>query len=110
MPPRSPKPSGIAKKTLRMPITTRAATRRAPVWNNSRRSGLRSATEAGEKQLGPHPEEAAPLGAGRLEGWQRVHTVHPSFETRASKSAVADFDTVRLPKSGRPDFGARSPA
>src|SRR5258706_318238 len=28
-------------------------------------------------------EEAALLG-GRLEGWQRVHAVHPSFETRAS--------------------------
>jgi len=41
---------------------------------------LRSATEAGEKQLGPHPEEP-PSWGGRLEGWQRVHTVHPSFET-----------------------------
>src|SRR5882762_8710136 len=28
---------------------------------------------------------------------------------RASKSAVADFDTLRLPKSGKPDFGARPP-
>jgi hypothetical protein len=26
---------------------------------------------------------------------------------RASKSAVADFDTLTLPKSGKPDFGAR---
>jgi hypothetical protein len=32
----------------------------------------------------------------------------PSFETRASKSAVADFDIIYVPKSGRPDFGARS--
>jgi hypothetical protein len=32
----------------------------------------------------------------------------PSFETRESKSAVADFDTIEMPKSGRPDFGARS--
>jgi hypothetical protein len=31
-----------------------------------------------------------------------------SFETRESKSAVADFDTIEMPKSGRPDFGARS--
>jgi len=31
-----------------------------------------------------------------------------SFETRASKSAVADFDTIEMPKSRRPDFGARS--
>ena len=29
----------------------------------------------------------------------------PSFETRESKSAVADFDTIEMPKSGRPDFG-----
>src|SRR6266436_4108040 len=80
------------------------------------------------KHLSPHPEEAALLG-GRLEGW--IHGTRsracptsarrspksatadfgcslPSFETRASKSAVADFDTFRLPKSGRPDFGARS--
>jgi hypothetical protein len=32
----------------------------------------------------------------------------PSFETRESKSAAADFDTIEMPKSGRPDFGARS--
>jgi hypothetical protein len=32
----------------------------------------------------------------------------PSFETRESKSTVADFDTIEMPKSGRPDFGARS--
>jgi hypothetical protein len=34
--------------------------------------------------------------------------LRPSFETRESKSAVADFDTIEMPKSGRPDFGARS--
>jgi len=28
---------------------------------------------------------------------------------RPSKSAVADFDTLRLPKSGKPDFGGRPP-
>jgi len=28
---------------------------------------------------------------------------------RPSKSAVADFDTLRLPKSGKPDFGGRRP-
>src|SRR6266481_5746739 len=59
------------------------------------------------KHLSPHPEEAALLG-GRLEGWIHGPDSLPSFETRASKSAVADFDTFRLPKSGRPDFGARS--
>jgi len=26
---------------------------------------------------------------------------------RASKSAVADFDTLTLPKTGKPDFGER---
>jgi hypothetical protein len=31
-----------------------------------------------------------------------------SFEMRESKSAVADFDTIEMPKSGRPDFGACS--
>jgi hypothetical protein len=31
----------------------------------------------------------------------------PSFETRASKSAVADFDTMSA-EVGKPDFGARS--
>src|SRR5712671_7870909 len=28
---------------------------------------------------------------------------------RPSKSVVADFDTLRLPKSGEPDFGGRPP-
>src|SRR5260370_24773788 len=28
---------------------------------------------------------------------------------RPSKSAVADFDTLTLPKSGKPDFGGRPP-
>jgi hypothetical protein len=28
---------------------------------------------------------------------------------RPSKSAVADFDTLTLPKSGTPDFGGRPP-
>jgi hypothetical protein len=28
---------------------------------------------------------------------------------RPSKSAVADFDTLRLPKSGKPEFGGRPP-
>ena len=31
-----------------------------------------------------------------------------TFETAASKSAVADFDISMVPKSGRPDFGAIS--
>jgi len=28
---------------------------------------------------------------------------------RLAKSAVADFDTLALPKSGKPDFGGRPP-
>jgi hypothetical protein len=60
------------------------------------------------KQFEPRPEERRILAA-RLEGWPLAElSLLPSFETRASKSAVADFDTFRLPKSGRPDFGARS--
>src|SRR5262244_2639978 len=55
----------------------------------------------------PHPEE--PCEARRLEGWTLARRcLWPSFETRESKSAVADFDTIEMPKSGRPDFGARS--
>jgi hypothetical protein len=51
---------------------------------------------------------SAPLGA-RLEGWPVARPrLWPSFETRESKSAVADFDTIEMPKSGRPDFGTRS--
>jgi hypothetical protein len=34
--------------------------------------------------------------------------MRPSFETPASKSAVADFDTIKLLKSGRPAFSAGS--
>jgi len=30
-----------------------------------------------------------------------------SRRTGASKSATADFDTLTLPKSGKPDFGER---
>jgi len=30
-------------------------------------------------------------------------------DARPSKSAVADFDTFGLPKSGKPDFGRRAP-
>src|ERR1700746_1180064 len=41
----------------------------------------------------PHREAAVLLG-GRLDGWQRVRVVHPSVETRASKSAIADFDIL----------------
>src|SRR6266851_8852211 len=60
------------------------------------------------KNSQPHPEERRTCAA-RLEGWPLARpSLLPSFETRASKSAVADFDTFRLPKSGRPDFGARS--
>jgi hypothetical protein len=39
----------------------------------------------------------------------------PSFvlrepqDGRPSKSAVADFDALMLPKSGKPDFGGRPP-
>jgi hypothetical protein len=56
---------------------------------------------------GRHPEE--PCEAWRLEGWTPARPcLWPSFETRESKSAVADFDTIEMPKSGRPDFGARS--
>jgi hypothetical protein len=59
------------------------------------------------KAHGPHPEE--PCEARRLEGWTLARScLWPSFETRESKSAVADFDTIGMPKSGRPDFGARS--
>src|SRR5216683_3532846 len=44
------------------------------------------------EEMKPHPKE--PCAARRLEGGQRVAAVHPSFETRPSKSAVADFDTL----------------
>jgi len=41
----------------------------------------------------PHPEERR-IFAARLEGWPRAQPrLWPSFETRASKSAAADFDT-----------------
>src|SRR5215471_6516470 len=43
------------------------------------------------KQFGPHPEEHRV--AMRLEGWPLARSrLLPSFETRPSKSAVADFD------------------
>src|SRR5712664_4487453 len=51
----------------------------------------------------------------RRSGRPDFRAVVPSFvlrepqDGRASKSAVADFDTLRLPKSGKPDFGARPP-
>src|SRR5260370_5715154 len=56
----------------------------------------------------PHPEECR-TRAARLEGWPLARSsLLPSFETRASKSAVADFDAFSLPKSGTPDFCVRS--
>jgi hypothetical protein len=42
---------------------------------------VRRRPEMNESFLRPHPEEHRV--AMRLEGWQRVRTVHPSFETRA---------------------------
>src|SRR5215471_8797025 len=55
----------------------------------------------------PRPEE--PCEARRLEGWPRARpSLWPSCETRALKSAGADFDTMKMSKSGRPDFGAHS--
>ena len=45
----------------------------------------------------------------RLEGWNESVRGSILRDGRASKSAVADFDTLRLPKSGKPDFGARPP-
>src|SRR5260370_33346861 len=45
----------------------------------------------------------------RLEGWNESVPGSILRDGRASKPAVADFATLRLPKSGKPDFGARPP-
>jgi len=47
----------------------------------------------------------------RLEGWQQAWVEQAAIlrDGRPSKSAVADFDTFGLPKSGKPDFGGRPP-
>ena len=45
----------------------------------------------------------------RLEGWNESVPGAILRDGRTSKSAVADFDTLRLPKSGKPDFGAQPP-
>src|SRR5262249_3729010 len=58
-------------------------------------------------KLRPHPEEHRE--AMRLEGWNESVRGSILRDGRASKSAVADFDTLSLPKSGKPDFDARPP-
>src|SRR6266436_2942620 len=85
--------------------STPATIRQLGIWSDHVQSGIWSEVV---KYLQPHPEERR-IHAARLEGWPLARpSLLPSFETRASKSAVADFDTFRLPKSDRPDFGARS--
>jgi len=55
--------------------------------NDREQQGISSAVH----QFGPHPEEHR--AAMRLEGWPLARPrLLPSFETRPSKSAVADFD------------------
>jgi hypothetical protein len=45
----------------------------------------------------------------RLEGWNQSVPGSILRNGGASKSAVADFDTLNLLKLGKPDFGARPP-
>ncbi len=65
-------------------------TGRAP----TRASARRPLREEGLACFRPHPEE--PCGARRLEGWIHGADWRPSFETRASKSAVADYDVFAV--------------
>jgi hypothetical protein len=53
----------------------------------------------------PRPEERA--CASRRTATGEVVPAAILRDGRASKSAVADFDTLTLPKSGKPDFGER---
>src|SRR5215470_12224780 len=50
---------------------------------------------------------SALLRASRRTATGEIVPVAILRDGRASKSAVADFDTLTLPKSGKPDFGER---
>jgi thiamine biosynthesis lipoprotein ApbE len=69
-------------------------------------------TREGErvKHLRPHPEERR-IFAARLEGWQRVRAVHPSFETAAQEGGLLRmrsefFHTLGSGRSSNPGDAA----
>src|SRR5215469_296173 len=76
-------------------------------WRLTRQPPQTDETCRGGTKRRPHPEERRFSGASRR--MERVSAWAILRDGRASKSAVADFDTLTLPKSGKPDFGARPP-
>src|SRR5262249_15019487 len=105
--PRFPLPSPLrvrqkSVKSIPEKTTTRRLVRPAPRANLLRCGAYTGSARSGYETFQAHPEEREKNSdlilrsprSGRLEGWPRARPcLWPSFETRPSKSDVADFDT-----------------